>query len=826
MDQVTRNPRGIPVQPVSSDVAGNFPAVAELKTNETFHNLGDGTHGAKNTAGLAAPLNEKFNAGFADFYQAERDAGRDVYVTSLGVNYKTATQPEKDLASGGTDPVNYANFPGAGATAADADTFDWITQKTPIYESVAALVADDPRTINCLFLALGREVSGDGGEGFIQWKPAQDKAEADAGYIVDPDVAITIADQGTGTGTGCYVRETDVIKPEFWEVDPLDAVPALQQAMLVSYNHIIPVKGGSYTLNQPFDIMSNQAGPFWSGVTESKPVNAKFNRLVITHDDYAIISQGRIISGLIEIDHMIGAGIRDDGAGSIDFGVVRGGAERAAIYCNNGGHRFSIGTLEDFNIGILFEGAFTAHVTVGHHIAVGAHVITRTDAGGAKNQALFYEQLSGGGVFSNITIPNDALRRSQGSKYGCVLDDVTGSDFIMRVTQYVNYDDDSIAIKIGESAETNTIEVYLEGTRGLGYFIFCEGNDNHIRNRGGMGSPSTASGTGGVFLGGTGNRLTGLQRASDTASLPLRTTSTGTSPYIIEHGNYVDGGVVFSTVNDATPSESVALLDSNTSYSFQFSAATVTRTFPNTHPQWRGSARTVRWLITDDTQATMTSPVIDITSETSDKVAIEFVARNEETDKRAQVAAFLEDQSGNVIGVGNTISLPLTGEWTLCRFVEKIPAGVTGIRLLVRIRNGEGLDDSGMRAVLAYPYMSFDLRKEEDQAALDIGADSELIINAGEALISHTHQAPLIARRVDTEASAASDDLDLIEGGRAGQMLTLRSSDNTRAVTVKHSTDIRLDGNADVVLDSIYDRLTLQCVAPDEWVMLSLSKSN
>lgn len=63
---------------------------------------------------------------------------------------------------------------------------------------------------------------------------------------------------------------------------------------------------------------------------------------------------------------------------------------------------------------------------------------------------------------------------------------------------------------------------------------------------------------------------------------------------------------------------------------------------------------------------------------------------------------------------------------------------------------------------------------------------------------------------VDTEASAASDDLDTINGsggGYVGQMIVLRSANAARVVTVKDSTQLRLAG--DFVLNNVNDALTL-----------------
>lgn len=62
--------------------------------------------------------------------------------------------------------------------------------------------------------------------------------------------------------------------------------------------------------------------------------------------------------------------------------------------------------------------------------------------------------------------------------------------------------------------------------------------------------------------------------------------------------------------------------------------------------------------------------------------------------------------------------------------------------------------------------------------------------------------------RVDTEADAASDDLDTISGGSNGDRLVLRASDSGRSVVVKDNTgNIQCAG--DCTLDNIQDTIEL-----------------
>lgn len=64
--------------------------------------------------------------------------------------------------------------------------------------------------------------------------------------------------------------------------------------------------------------------------------------------------------------------------------------------------------------------------------------------------------------------------------------------------------------------------------------------------------------------------------------------------------------------------------------------------------------------------------------------------------------------------------------------------------------------------------------------------------------------------RIDTEASAASDDLDTINGSAAGYRLVIRASNTARTVVVKHNTgNIQTFGAADVTLDETYKFIEL-----------------
>lgn len=77
--------------------------------------------------------------------------------------------------------------------------------------------------------------------------------------------------------------------------------------------------------------------------------------------------------------------------------------------------------------------------------------------------------------------------------------------------------------------------------------------------------------------------------------------------------------------------------------------------------------------------------------------------------------------------------------------------------------------------------------------------------------------------RVDTEATAATDNLATIQGGIDGQIITLTTQVNARDVTVKHATgNIILSGAADFTLGSVRSTLTLIYNASvSQWIEVS-----
>lgn len=94
---------------------------------------------------------------------------------------------------------------------------------------------------------------------------------------------------------------------------------------------------------------------------------------------------------------------------------------------------------------------------------------------------------------------------------------------------------------------------------------------------------------------------------------------------------------------------------------------------------------------------------------------------------------------------------------------------------------------------------------DEALTFLDLGAPTELTISAGAVTITKSYHT------VDTEADAASDDLDTINGTQDGRILILRAESGTRTVVIKNNTgNILTRDGADFSLDDVKDRFMCQ----------------
>lgn len=101
---------------------------------------------------------------------------------------------------------------------------------------------------------------------------------------------------------------------------------------------------------------------------------------------------------------------------------------------------------------------------------------------------------------------------------------------------------------------------------------------------------------------------------------------------------------------------------------------------------------------------------------------------------------------------------------------------------------------------------------------IGVGADASLTISGGViGTVSQTYYT------VDTQAAAASDDLDTINGGVDGYLLVLRALNDSHTVVIKHNTgNILCVGNADITLDDAHDyAILLYDAGLTKWCALS-----
>lgn len=85
---------------------------------------------------------------------------------------------------------------------------------------------------------------------------------------------------------------------------------------------------------------------------------------------------------------------------------------------------------------------------------------------------------------------------------------------------------------------------------------------------------------------------------------------------------------------------------------------------------------------------------------------------------------------------------------------------------------------------------------------LNTGAVQPLTISGGIVSISANYS----YYSIDTQAAAASDDLDTISGGNEGDLIFIKAANTTRTVVVKDATgNILTNGSVDLSLDNTDD---------------------
>lgn len=68
---------------------------------------------------------------------------------------------------------------------------------------------------------------------------------------------------------------------------------------------------------------------------------------------------------------------------------------------------------------------------------------------------------------------------------------------------------------------------------------------------------------------------------------------------------------------------------------------------------------------------------------------------------------------------------------------------------------------------------------------------------------------------IETEGAAATDDLDTINGGNAGEILIIQTASSDRSVIVKDGTSLRIQ--ADFTLNHKTDKIMLVCISSGVW---------
>lgn len=115
----------------------------------------------------------------------------------------------------------------------------------------------------------------------------------------------------------------------------------------------------------------------------------------------------------------------------------------------------------------------------------------------------------------------------------------------------------------------------------------------------------------------------------------------------------------------------------------------------------------------------------------------------------------------------------------------------------------DGMREAFKRFDIAYVDDSFDSQLNTNMLMLQGGP--EVTISGGEVNCkNYSHFT------VDTEADAATDDLDTINGGQIGQILYLSPANGTRTVVIKNGTGNIKSAAGDISLDDLYDMVMLR----------------
>jgi len=98
---------------------------------------------------------------------------------------------------------------------------------------------------------------------------------------------------------------------------------------------------------------------------------------------------------------------------------------------------------------------------------------------------------------------------------------------------------------------------------------------------------------------------------------------------------------------------------------------------------------------------------------------------------------------------------------------------------------------------------------------------TELTITSGVITVSGVSKFRF--HSVDTESDDATDDLDTVSGGNAGEILILQAADAARDVVCKDGTNLKLAG--DFTMDHTEDKIQLLCISSGVWHELTRSNN-
>ena len=94
---------------------------------------------------------------------------------------------------------------------------------------------------------------------------------------------------------------------------------------------------------------------------------------------------------------------------------------------------------------------------------------------------------------------------------------------------------------------------------------------------------------------------------------------------------------------------------------------------------------------------------------------------------------------------------------------------------------------------------------------------TELTINGG--VITIAGAVNWRFHSIDTEGDVASDELDTINGGNAGEILLLQAENDARTVICKEGASLKLQ--FDFSLNNVEDKLMLMCISSGVWHEIS-----